>query len=218
LTTWLNQMIKPLGKKMTSKNKNTEAKILKAAKEVFIIKGLEGSRMQEIAETAGINKSLLYYYYRTKENLFDEVFKEAFFSIIPRITKMFDADMPIFNKIEIFVNNYIDMIVLNPYLPDFIFHETNRHSEKVVLLLKDAGLNPMIIIDNFNDEIKKGNIKAIDSRQLIINIISMCIFPFVSKPVIKGLFFNNNEEEFNVFIEERKKQITDFIINAISIK
>ena len=58
---------------MTSKDKNTELKILKAAKEVFIIKGFEGSRMQEIADTAGINKSLLHYYFRTKDNLFDQL-------------------------------------------------------------------------------------------------------------------------------------------------
>ena len=203
---------------MSSKDKNTEKKILNAAKEVFIIKGLEGSRMQEIADTAGINKSLLYYYYRTKENLFDAVFKDAFFSIIPRITKMFDMDLTLLTKIEIFVNDYIDMIVLNPYLPDFIFHEANRDPEKIILFLKSAGLNPMIVLEIFNEEIKKGNIKPIDPKQLIINIVSMCIFPFVAKPVMKGLFFNNNEKEFKIFIEERKKQVTEFIINAISIK
>lgn len=203
---------------MTSKDKNTELKILKAAKEVFIVKGLEGSRMQEIADTAGINKSLLHYYFRTKDNLFDAVFKDAFFSMIPRIAKMFESDISIFNKIEIFVNDYIDMIVQNQYLPSFIFHETNRNPEKVVFLLKDVGLNPMLIIDIFNEEIKKGNIKPIDPKQLIINIVSMCVFPFVAKPVMKGLFFNNNEKEFKIFIEERKKQVTNFIINAISIK
>lgn len=203
---------------MTSKNKNTEQKILKAAKEVFIVKGFEGSRMQEIADIAGINKSLLHYYYRTKENLFDAVFRDAFFSIIPRITKMFDSDLTVLTKIEIFVNDYIDMIVLNPYLPDFIFHETNRHPEKVFLLLKNAGLNPMLVIEIFNEEIKKGNIKPIDPKQLIINIVSMCIFPFVAKSVMKGLFFNNNEDEYKIFIEGRKKEVTDFIINAISIK
>ena len=203
---------------MSSKDKNTEKKILNAAKEVFTIKGLEGSRMQEIADTAGINKSLLYYYYRTKENLFDAVFKDAFFSIIPRITKMFDMDLTLLTKIEIFVNDYIDMIVLNPYLPDFIFHEANRDPEKIILFLKSAGLNPMIVLEIFNEEIKKGNIKPIDPKQLIINIVSMCIFPFVAKPVMKGLFFNNNEKEFKIFIEERKKQVTEFIINAISIK
>lgn len=201
---------------MTSKDKNTETKILKAAKEVFIIKGLEGSRMQEIADTAGINKSLLHYYFRTKNNLFDAVFKDAFFSIIPRIAKMFESDISIFNKIEIFVNDYIDMIVQNPYLPDFIFHETNRNPNRVIFLLRDAWINPLLIIDIFNEEIKKGNIKPIDPKQLIINIISMCVFPFVSKPIMKGLFFNNNEDEYKIFIEERKKEVTDFIINAIS--
>ena len=54
---------------------NTEEKILKAAEEVFVQKGLDGARMQEIADKAGINKSLLHYYYRTKDKLFSKVFK-----------------------------------------------------------------------------------------------------------------------------------------------
>ncbi|MCD4772387.1 MAG: TetR/AcrR family transcriptional regulator [Bacteroidales bacterium] len=203
---------------MSSKNINTELKILKAAKKVFIIKGFEGSRMQEIADTAGINKSLLHYYFRTKDNLFDAVFKDVFFSMIPRIAKMFESDMSIFNKIEIFVNDYIDMIVQNPYLPNFIFHETNRNPNRVIFLLRDAWINPLLIIDIFDEEIKKGNIKPIDPKQLILNIISMCVFPFVAKPVMQSLFFNNNEDEYKIFIEERKKEVTDFIINAISIK
>lgn len=203
---------------MSSKDKNTEAKILKAAKEIFIIKGFEGSRMQEIADKAEINKSLLHYYFRSKDKLFDAIFREAFLSIIPRISKMFKTDLSIFSKIEIFVNDYIDMIVKNPYLPDFIFHETNRNPEKVINLLQDAGLNALLVVENFNTETKKGNIIATDPKQLIINIISMCVFPFVAKPVMKGLFFNNNEDDFNIFIEERKKAVTNFIINSISVK
>jgi AcrR family transcriptional regulator len=68
---------------MVKKALTTEEKILEAAKKVFHRKGFEGARMQEIADEAGINKALLHYYFRTKENLFDDVFKAAFREIFP---------------------------------------------------------------------------------------------------------------------------------------
>ena len=60
------------------KEKSAEEKILEAARQVFENKGMSGARMQEIAEVAKINKSLLHYYYRSKQKLFEAVFKTAF--------------------------------------------------------------------------------------------------------------------------------------------
>lgn len=51
----------------------TEQLILEAAKKVFIRKGMHGARMQEIADEAQINKALLHYYYRSKQQLFEAV-------------------------------------------------------------------------------------------------------------------------------------------------
>jgi len=56
------------------KKENTEDKIVEAAKKVFIQKGMDGARMQQIADEAGINKALLHYYFRTKNKLFEKIF------------------------------------------------------------------------------------------------------------------------------------------------
>ncbi len=64
-----------------SKNKDTEFAILEAAKRIFQQKGMVGARMQEIADEAKINKSMLHYYYRSKQLLFEAVFKKAFFNV-----------------------------------------------------------------------------------------------------------------------------------------
>ena len=65
-----------------AKEKNTEDKIVSAAKKVFITKGMDGARMQEIADEAGINKALLHYYFRTKNKLFDKVFSIIFRDVL----------------------------------------------------------------------------------------------------------------------------------------
>ena len=68
-----------------SKNEKTEVQILEAAKNVFQFKGMDGARMQEIADKAGINKAMLHYYYRSKQLLFEAVFNQAFSLLAPQL-------------------------------------------------------------------------------------------------------------------------------------
>jgi AcrR family transcriptional regulator len=86
---------------------NTEEKIMEAAKKVFVSKGKAGTRMQEIADEAGINKSLLHYYYRSKEKLFGAVFKFAFSQFAPKITKVFSTEKNILEILENIIDSYI---------------------------------------------------------------------------------------------------------------
>ena len=77
----------------TNKDTNTEQSILEAAKIVFIKKGMEGARMQEIADEAGINKAMLHYYYRSKDKLFEAVFKETFLKLVPNLIEIVKTDI-----------------------------------------------------------------------------------------------------------------------------
>ena len=79
----------------------TEGKILAAARKVFIAKGMAGARMQDIADEAGINKALLHYYFRSKEKLFETIFKELSLQFLPRINSLFESELSLFEKIEI---------------------------------------------------------------------------------------------------------------------
>ena len=64
--------------------KSTEEKILAAAKKVFVLKGMAGARMQDIADEAGINKALLHYYFRSKEKLFESDFPRGCSKIVSK--------------------------------------------------------------------------------------------------------------------------------------
>src|SRR5690606_4984620 len=94
LTKRLNQMV--------NDDTSTEKLILEAAKRVFHERGLAGTRMQQIADEAGINKALLHYYFRNKEQLFKAVFTDALAQVIPQITDIFNADQPLPDKIRTF--------------------------------------------------------------------------------------------------------------------
>jgi len=54
----------------TERADQTRARILDAAVRQFSASGLAGARTEQIAEEAGVNKALLYYYYKSKEELY----------------------------------------------------------------------------------------------------------------------------------------------------
>jgi len=164
----------------------TEERILDAAKEVFIRKGKAGTRMQEIADKAGINKSLLHYYYRSKEKLFGAVFKFAFSRFAPRMIKMLNTEKDIFEVLELFISNYIDLIKKNPFIPMFILGEINKKDTSFVTnVMRNSGINIDFFKDFVEKEKQKGLIKDIDHKQLLVNIISLCVFPFIGRPIIE---------------------------------
>jgi AcrR family transcriptional regulator len=205
---------------MTEHEKNTEDKILDAAKDVFQQKGMTGARMQEIADKAGINKSLLHYYYRTKDKLFERVFEIAFSIFVPKLKEMMSSDKPVFEKIGFFVKNYTNLLQKHPYIPGFVINELNRNPEILVKIFeKNIQFKENNLVENFENQIQKevehGIIKPITAQNLLTNVISLCIFPIVAKPVLKGVLFGNDEEEFSAFLEQRTEFVTEFIINSI---
>lgn len=196
---------------------STEEKILDAAKKVFVRHGLDGTSMQQIANEAGINKSLLHYYFRTKQKLFGTVLKYAFKFVVPQLQDIFTSGDHIFIKIEKLVSEYMDMLMKNSMIPAFVLHEINRDPDSLVQIMKEAGINPDFIIDSLQDEIRKGTIRSIDARHLLINIIALCVFPIIAKPLAQRMFFENNQAEYNQFLSERKKEVSNFVIASLKV-
>ena len=198
-------------------NDTTENEILKAAKEIFHVKGMDGTRMQEIADKAKINKALLHYYYRSKQLLFEAVFKSAFSLLAPQLNKVLNDDSDLFEKITKFTENYISFVIKHPYLPNFVIQELNRNPE---FLLKLRAEKNFPSIDKFklqvSDAITEGVIKPISAEQLFINIISLNIFPFIGEPLLMALV-NVDKDSYNKILENRKTEVASFIINSIKI-
>ena len=198
-----------------TKDENTEEQILSAAKNVFQTKGMDGARMQEIADKAGINKAMLHYYYRSKQLLFEAVFKNAFSLLAPQLNAILNDDSSIEEKVKNFTSNYISFIIKHPYLPNFIIQELNRNQD-FILKIKDNKAFPNLekFKNQVDDEVNKGIIKPISGEQLFINILALNIFPFVAKPLVM-VFSNVNDTAYKQLMEDRKTEVANFIINSI---
>ncbi len=200
---------------MSKKDNNTEEKIIQAAEVVFIEKGMAGARMQQIADVAGINKALLHYYYRSKEKLFNVIFKIAFKAFIPNLLEVFKGDKDFFTKLRYFVSKYIDVLERNPHLPGFVLHEISHRPDNLMKMVKEMNFDVDFIQDQIAEEIAQGKIKEIDPAQLLINVISLCIFPIVAKPMISGVIYKGDEKAYKKMLKDRKTHVADFIINSI---
>lgn len=198
------------------KDQSTEEQILVAAKKIFVTKGMVGARMQDIADEAGINKALLHYYFKNKERLFDVIFQAAAGKLFPKLNAIFESEKPLFEKIEQFCTEYIDVVIENPYLPLFVLNEINRDPERFLTKVwtKQNRPTPEKFLAQIEKDMKKGIIKRISPLHLLMNLISMTVFPFMAKPMFQNQF-QLDELQYRSIMEQRKIEIPKFIIESI---
>lgn len=196
---------------------SAEKRILEAARRVFTRKGFDGARMQEIADEAGFNKALVHYYYRSKEKLFAEILQEAFSTMLPAMAGVFMGQGTIAQKVELFVEKYLAVMMQNPFIPVFVFSEMHRNPETFFNEIVPAELKPRIqaILTIFESAAESGQINPINPRHLLINIMALCVFPFVARPMLQRVM-DISDPEFQEILKERKKVVCQFIINAIT--
>lgn len=212
LTKWLNRLVN------TVSDIGTESRILEAARKVFFQKGYGGARMQDIANEAGINKALLHYYFRNKETLFGVILSDAMGKLLPRVNEIFDREDPLADKIRAFVTAYITMVIENPHLPLFVLHALHSGDQDGITarFREIAGQIPFV---RFRDAIIKamtdGEIRMVDPGQLIMNILSLCLFPFVARPAFQ-MITRMEPQAYDAMLRSRTDTVTEFVLSAIA--
>ena len=191
----------------TEKSQSTEAKIKEAAKRVFFKKGYAATRTRDIAEESGYNLALINYYFRSKEKLFDIIMLEHLQLFAMSVTGIInDRQTSLHEKLQILIDHYIDMLSENPDLPMFILREINNDPGKLVekIGLKER-TQDLYIVKQWMAMSQAMNIN-INPLHIVMNIISMIVFPFIASPLMRnrtGL----SVEEFTTLMQERKKLI-----------
>ncbi len=202
---------------MTDNDKQTEEKIFEAATEVFVNKGMDGARMQDIASHAGINKALLHYYFRTKDHLFNAVFEMIARKVLKKFAPVFDDNLSLEDKIRFFFQEHITFLQENPKLPGFILNEINRDPVRVKKLLNNIDFESLWqkLYEQHKDEFDKYSINQASLPQIMVSIAALSVFPFAARGLIEGIL-GKLGIDFNDYIEQRKEFAADFVIRAIT--
>jgi len=206
------------------KDGDTENRILTAARTVFVRRGTSGARMQEIAEEAGVNQALLHYYFRSKERLSEAVFTEVAGRMFPALIQILGSDGSIKEKVDDIVNMYLDTMSRSPFLPGYLISEMQHHPERVPQLIKgiagvelSTALAPILekLDRQISSEARAGRMRRISAQQFMSNLISLCVFPFAAQPMLRAAF-GLDDDGFARFIAARRKELPQFIMNAIT--
>ena len=205
-------------KKETVKT-DTESRILQAAEEEFLLKGLEGARTTAIAERAGVTHAMLHYYFRTKNMLFERIIEEKMRNAGNIMQAVFVlGDMPLMERVKRGVEQHFDFIAANPNLPRFVIQEIYSHPERheimrsqVLTITKDWLCDLQRHID---ESAATKATEWIDARMLLLDIVSLNLFAFIGYPFV-SLMFDGLVTDKKVFFEKRKAEIVELIMRRL---
>jgi TetR/AcrR family transcriptional regulator len=202
---------------MRTKDSGTETAILEAAHKVFLAKGLDGARMQEIADEAKINKAMLHYYYRSKELLFIKVFRSEALELMQSTTQLLQADIPILDKIPRLVENDLSIAMRKPDLAIFVMNELKKNGK---LFFSDGHLDHLrAAFETFKKQLKKevreGKIRDVSAEHLIINIISLVQFPFIGEVLLRQLLAKGDGATYRKMLMQRREEVVQLILATL---
>ncbi|MFP4446157.1 MAG: TetR/AcrR family transcriptional regulator [Desulfosudaceae bacterium] len=197
----------------------TPRKILDAATAVFAWEGFKGARMQQIARKAGVNQALLHYYFRSKENLYEEVLARFFANIFSQLFHDFQEETDPEAAFTRFIHAYMDLLARNPELPRLMVSEImegGAHMMRVAdRIFAETGLTPPRLIGPFIEKaVQQNRIRPVDPMQTTISVIGMCIFYFVARPLLVYVWGEPADEK--QFLEDRKNAIVDLVLHGIA--
>jgi AcrR family transcriptional regulator len=187
---------------------STEDRIKQAAKALFQEKGYSGTRTRDIAERSGINLALLNYYFRSKQKLFELVMLETiqqFFGTLPQYLN--NPETSLDEKIQLLSRRYIDFLKTEPDLPLFILSEIRHNASG---LIEKMNLNEVVfksvLAKQYAEAMGRTEVDTKEIYMLIINPLSLIIFPFVARPMVMALT-GLDQNGFDQMMEQRKTLI-----------
>ncbi|MEG1544873.1 MAG: helix-turn-helix domain-containing protein [Tannerellaceae bacterium] len=195
-----------------------ESRILEAAKRTFVRKGYEATKMGDVAAEAGIGRTALHYYYRTKEMLFDAIFDQLIGSLLPNIHRVMEEEGSCLDKIPQLVEQYINLLQANPLFPIFVVNEMNRDPKRLFQsVMKDPSrLEPILHLQRqLLIEMEQGVIRKIPLVIVASTLLSLVVFPLLIRNPLTAVFLDGNTMLFDEFLKERKPLIIEMMTNLL---
>ncbi|SKC89197.1 TetR/AcrR family transcriptional regulator [Ohtaekwangia koreensis] len=199
---------------MTTENIQTEELIKETAKRLFFQKGHIHATTQEIANEAGVNRALIHYYFRSRDLLFEKVLDETIGVMHKKMDSIFLTNDSLRVKISRFIDAFIDQNIDYPYLENFLITEMAKSPEKIKQLPNQEKKEEFkkFIEKQLSDEIAAGTMAPIKLEHFIVNLMSMCNYPLLAKPLIQNAF-GFDEHTYKNFLLERKRVVYRTIFN-----
>lgn len=200
------------------KDENMEQTILKTAEKLFLDKGYALTSTTEIAKESGCNQALVHYYFRTKENLFQKIFETKLRILMRDFAEIETRAASFEERLRMRIEAHFDLIIQNPRLPFLILNEITTNPMRMEALKRELGEFPKTVYNGLQADLDResalGRIRPVSAKDLILNMLSLNIFPFLIMPLFQNIL-GFSEEERQVLLEQRKKEVVTTLLNSL---
>ncbi len=192
---------------MGAEELQTEKLIKEKAKILFFQKGFLNATTQEIADEAGVNRALIHYYFRSREQMLEMLLDETMQEKKDRVRKILTSERPFREKIALYINMIVDRGLKYPYLDNFIISETARRPDKVKeFCAKDRLKSSDLIREELAEEVRLKKMPPISAEDFMVNLSSLCNYPLLAKSILQ-IIHGMTDAAYRKFLIERKRVI-----------
>ena len=202
------------------RNQNIEKRILWVAERLFLEKGFSGTSTTEIAKAVGCNQALIHYYFRTKEKLFWDIFSPKMEQVVEYLDTPLDANVDFLERIRNIIDFYFGMLELDEHLAPFIVNELIMHPGRWEqfrqrFLRNESSSNAYDRFEKMvEEEIAKGTIRPVQTIDIMLDIMSLCISTFIVAPMGFALGECDTDSR-KEYLSHRKAAVTDLVISGL---
>lgn len=199
---------------MATRDTGTEQLIKDTAKQIFFVEGRLHATTQEIADAAGVNRTLVNYYFRSRDLLFEQVYNEARFDMVAKFESVMTSQLGFREKVENLIDIFFHYITTHPYIEVFLITELNTKVENKVDRIPRRAKPPILqgFLKEIAAEMEKGTIKKMQPVNFFMNLFALISYPFMVKPIYLDLF-GLSETAFNNVFKQRKEMIMQLLFN-----
>lgn len=192
---------------MAQRDTGTEQLIKDTAKRIFFSEGKLQATTQDIADAAGVNRTLLNYYFRSRDMLFEQVATEAMAEMKVVMDSVFLEKIEFKAKLKKLITVFMDQAMQFPYREVYLVNALNKADKTVP---EEKKIKVQAFLKEVNEEMEKGKIKKMDPRQFCMNLFALMAYPLITNCLNKSIY-NVNEAEYLKLMEDRKQVIFDLI-------
>lgn len=198
---------------VVAENSSTEEQIKEQSKLLFFQKGHLSATVQEIADFAGVTRTSVNYYFRSKENLFAIVYDELVAGMKAQLDNIYALEIPFREKVDIYIEYFFEIKERYPYLEVFNIQESNIALPKQSSILSPKPLKHLdVFLKEIEEAMERGDVKKCHPINFLINIISLISYPIIMKPIFL-MVYKQTEASYTALINERKQIIKEIIFN-----
>ena len=184
----------------------------------FSREGVAGARTDAIARAAGVNKALLYYYFKDKETLYAAVLDQVFGGLTQSIQQALSSDLPPREKLLAYVGAHFDYLAGHPLYPRITQGEMMRAAHGKAPQLERIAKQYFVplfrkVAAVIEEGQAAGDFRPVDPMHFVPSMIAVIVFHFTNAPVLRMV--GKIDPFAPEIIAARRAAVMDFISAAL---